>query len=112
MANGDIAPTRKVDAGRLFPWRRLAQHGFGLWCESPPAVAPAGFDALLGLRALGYDVTVATAARAAFRRHFTGQDSDAELAPAEQALLHCLLEQPRETSTVAPAAAQASGMAN
>jgi N-acetylmuramoyl-L-alanine amidase len=108
LAHGDVAPTRKVDPSRLFPWRRLAQHGFGIWCESPPAAAPVGFDAVLGLRALGYDVSVAAAARAAFRRHFTGQDGDAELAPAEQALLHCLLEQPRET----PASAPASGMAN
>jgi len=110
LAHGDVAPTRKVDPGRLFPWQRLAQQGFGLWCESPPAAAPPGFDALLGLRALGYDVSVATAARAAFRRHFTGQDGDAELAPEEQALLHCLLEQPRETPTAAPT--PASGMAN
>jgi N-acetylmuramoyl-L-alanine amidase len=108
LAHGDVAPTRKVDPGRLFPWRQLAQQGFGLWCESPPAAAPAGFDALLGLRALGYDITVATATRAAFRRHFTGQDDDAELAPAEQALLYCLLQQPREAAIPAPT----SGMAN
>jgi N-acetylmuramoyl-L-alanine amidase len=92
LAHGDIAPTRKVDPGRLFPWQRLAQQGFGLWCETPPAAAPAGFDALLGLQALGYDIRVVAAARAAFRRHFRGSDDDAELAPDEQALLHCLLQ--------------------
>jgi N-acetylmuramoyl-L-alanine amidase len=93
LAHGDVAPTRKVDPSRLFPWQRLAQQGFGLWCESPPAAAPPGFDAMLGLQALGYDVRLAAAARAAFRRHFRGSDDDAELAPAEQALLHCLLQQ-------------------
>jgi N-acetylmuramoyl-L-alanine amidase len=92
LAHGDIAPARKVDPGRLFPWQRLAQQGFGLWCEAPPAAAPAGFDATLGLQALGYDVKVPGAARGAFRRHFSGQDGDAELAPAEQAVLHCLLQ--------------------
>ncbi|MCK9387207.1 MAG: N-acetylmuramoyl-L-alanine amidase [Sulfuritalea sp.] len=92
LAHGDIAPTRKVDPSRLFPWQRLAMHGFGLWCETPPPAAPAGFDALLGLQALGYDITNAAAARQAFRRHFAGSDVDAELAPAEQALLHCLLQ--------------------
>lgn len=92
LAHGDIAPARKVDPSRLFPWQRLAGHGFGLWCEAPPAAPPYGFDALLGLRALGYDIAAPAAARQAFRRHFTGSDADAELAPGEQALLHCLLQ--------------------
>ncbi|MDK9703435.1 MAG: N-acetylmuramoyl-L-alanine amidase [Sulfuritalea sp.] len=92
LAHGDVAPARKVDPSRLFPWQRLAQQGFGLWCETPPPAAPAGFDALLGLQALGYDIAAPAAARAAFRRHFAGSNGDAELAPAEQALLHCLLQ--------------------
>ncbi len=92
LAHGDIAPARKVDPSRLFPWQRLAARGFGLWCEKPEAAAPAGFDTMLGLQALGYDIKVAAAARGAFRRHFLAQDADAELAPEEQALLHCLLQ--------------------
>jgi N-acetylmuramoyl-L-alanine amidase len=92
LAHGDIAPTRKVDPSRLFPWQRLAGNGFGLWCETPLQVAPVGFDELLGLQALGYDVTVPAAARQAFRRHFMASDTDADLAPNEQALLHCLLQ--------------------
>lgn len=92
LAHGDIAPTRKIDPSRLFPWQRLATHGFGLWCDTPPPAAPAGFDAMLGLQALGYDISMPAAARAAFRRHFTASDADAELAPDEQALLHCLLQ--------------------
>lgn len=96
LAHGDVAPTRKVDPSRLFPWRRLAAQGFGLWCETPPPSAPAGFDAMLGLRALGYDVAAPAAARAAFRRHFLAQDADSELAAAEQGLLHCLLDAKRD----------------
>ena len=92
LAHGDIAPTRKVDPGRLFPWQRLAAHGFGLWCEAPPPAAPSGLDPMLGLQALGYDIAAPTAARQAFRRHFTGAESDADLAPGELALLHCLLQ--------------------
>lgn len=91
LAHGDIAPARKVDRSRWFPWQRLARHGFGLWCEAPPPAAPPGFDALLGLQALGYHIAVPAAARAAFRRHFAGSDGEAELTPEEQGLLHCLL---------------------
>jgi N-acetylmuramoyl-L-alanine amidase len=92
LAHGDIAPVRKVDPSRLFPWQRLASQGFGLWCETPPPAAPFGFDAMLGLQALGYDVAAPAAARQAFRRHFAGSDVDVELVPGEQALLHCLLQ--------------------
>jgi len=92
LAHGDIAPARKVDPSRLFPWPRLAGHGFGLWCETPPPAAPAGFDAMLGLQALGYDIAVPAAARQAFRRHFAASDADGELTPGEQALLYCLLQ--------------------
>lgn len=92
LAHGDIAPARKVDPGRLFPWQRLAMEGFGLWCETPPAAAPFGFDSMLGLQALGYDIAAPAAARQAFRRHFTASEVDAELASGEQDLLHCLLQ--------------------
>jgi N-acetylmuramoyl-L-alanine amidase len=92
LGHGDIAPGRKVDPSRLFPWQRLAGHSFGLWCDLPTAVAPFGFDAMQGLQALGYDTAAPAAARQAFRRHFTGSEGDAEMAPGEQALLHCLLQ--------------------
>jgi N-acetylmuramoyl-L-alanine amidase len=92
LGHGDVAPGRKVDPSRLFPWQRLAGQGFGLWCDAPPPSAPTGFDAMFGLQALGYDITAPAAARGAFRRHFLAADADAELGPGEQALLHCLLQ--------------------
>ena len=92
LGHGDVAPGRKVDPSRYFPWRRLAQQGFGLWCENP-APAPGDFDVAPGLATLGYEYKVGaseTAARA-FRRHWAGDDASAELTEADRAMLYCLV---------------------
>jgi N-acetylmuramoyl-L-alanine amidase len=64
LGHSDIAPGRKKDPGELFPWKRLAQAGHGLWAEPSPAPGAAlregdtgtGVFALqAGLTRLGYD---------------------------------------------------------
>ncbi len=91
LGHGDVAPGRKSDPGIQFPWRRLAARGFGLWCQPPYAEAPTGFDTLLGLSALGYDLAQPSAALRAFRVHFRSLDSDAPATAEDAALIHCLL---------------------
>ncbi len=95
LGHGDIAPTRKVDPSYLFPWEKLAAHGFGLWCDSSAiaALGPAAsdLDSVLALQALGYDVSSPDAARLAFRRHFSGGDWMGELEADELARLQCLV---------------------
>lgn len=95
LGHGDVAPGRKVDPSRYFPWRRLAEHGFGLWCDPPLAPAPEGFDAATQLQALGYDVSNPDAAVRAFKRHFGVEDGSAVLTDAERAMLQCLVRKTR-----------------
>jgi len=93
LAHGDVAPGRKVDPGALFPWSVLAQHGFGAWCDAPPAPAPAGEassdDVMLAL--FGYDVAQPEAAIRAFNRHFMALEDDPLLSPEGRAVLACLV---------------------
>lgn len=96
LGHGDVAPGRKVDPSALFPWRRLAAAGFGLWCEPPFDAAPAGADDTTLLSALGYDVTVPWSAVSAFKRRWAVEDSVTgesvpELTPEQRGLLQCLI---------------------
>lgn len=93
LGHGDVAPGRKVDPSRHFPWKLLAERGFGLWCDKP-APPPPGFDAPLALQALGYNPADTEAAVRAFRRHWGpdfANEGSTELGDGDKAMLNCLL---------------------
>jgi N-acetylmuramoyl-L-alanine amidase len=94
IGHSDVAPRRKPDPGRRFPWARLAGRGFGLWC-APPYGAPPRDDGITQLAAFGYDVTDPVAAIGAFKLHFVPDGDPQQLTDEERALLDCLLAKKR-----------------
>ncbi|HLS93926.1 MAG TPA: N-acetylmuramoyl-L-alanine amidase [Sphingobacterium sp.] len=70
----DYAPTRKNDPSR-FPWKKLADQGFGYWYDEYLETPPAGFDPKLALRIIGYDVKNLDAAIKAFKFHYVQKDT-------------------------------------
>lgn len=70
VAHSDVAPTRKPDPGKAFPWRQLAQKGVGLWYDPNDADKITENNVSKLLRRIGYDTTDSAAAAYAFCRHF------------------------------------------
>ena len=100
IGHGDIAPVRKNDPSRLFPWQRLAARGFGLWYDAAvltdTTAAPFVADSLgrvagpapaEALRVIGYDTRDLPAAIQAFKRHFVPGETGAELTDLDRRIL-------------------------
>jgi N-acetylmuramoyl-L-alanine amidase len=57
VGHSDIAPGRKIDPGELFPWKRLAGHGIGVWPRRGRAAVQHDEASLAAaLRTIGYGV--------------------------------------------------------
>lgn len=91
IGHGDIAPRRKNDPNINFPWKQIAQLGYGIWFE-PDASKQLAIDIPIpfALALIGYDVQDSTAAILAFKRHFR-QDSTAIISLDDRSVISQLI---------------------
>ena len=91
IGHADVAPTRKNDPNIFFPWKQLAERGFGQWYPDTTMITvPEYFNYLQALRIVGYDTRDSVAAIRAFKRHFI-QDTIPVLSEGERKILYALL---------------------
>lgn len=75
IGHADIAPGRKVDPNRNFPWEKMSREGFGYWYDTTGITVPDHFDPVLALRIIGYDVKNEKNAIQSFKIHFVQKDT-------------------------------------
>lgn len=91
IGHADIAPKRKNDPNATFPWKKLAEKGFGNWPDSLLTEnVPEDFNTKEALRIIGYDTSDTTAAIKAFKLHFIQTDISAVLTVEDKKVLYNL----------------------
>ena len=86
----DIAPSRKVDPNKFFPWQQLAQHGFGNWYDTAHIELPEHFNAMQSLRVIGYDIRDSASAVKAFKLHFRQLDNSSVITEEDKKIIFAL----------------------
>lgn len=87
VGHADIAPGRKVDPNRNFPWQKLAENGYGLWYDTTGVVVPENFDEMQALRIIGYDIKKPESAIQSFKIHFVPLDTTVTISEADKKIL-------------------------
>jgi len=92
IGHADIAPGRKVDPNRNFPWQKLSEQGFGYWYDTTNVHVPPDFNAIQALRVIGYDIKVDSNAIQSFKLHFVQRDSSRVITDTDKKILTDLVK--------------------
>ena len=91
IGHADIAPIRKNDPNVSFPWKTLADSGYGLWWDDTTSVVgPPDFNNLQALRIIGYDIKDSSAAIQSFKRKYVQMDKSPVLTEEDRKILFTL----------------------
>jgi len=91
IGHADIAPTRKNDPNVNFPWKKLADSGYGLWWSDTTGVSiPQDFNNLQALKIIGYDIKDSVAVIQTFKRKFEQIDCSLLLTEEDRKILFTL----------------------
>src|SRR5690606_12923378 len=91
IGHGDVAPTRKNDPNVFFPWKRLAERGFGIWYNEDYLLEPpADFNPIDALKIMGYDTSNLEATIQAFKRKYIVKEVNNTLTSYDRAVLYDL----------------------
>lgn len=92
VGHADIAPCRKVDPSRYFPWKQLADAGVGLWYDTTSITVPPDFNALHGLRMIGYNISKPECAVQSYKIHFVPQDTTNLIYESDRKIIYSLVQ--------------------
>lgn len=97
IGHADLAPGRKVDPSEYFPWKKLADAGFGHWYDEKilqpdyEGKIPENFNPIDALRIIGYNISDPAAAIQSFKLHFTKREiNNPELSDLDKMILYDL----------------------
>lgn len=86
IGHADYAPGRKNDP-KNFPWKKLAEKGYGLWYDDVLDTVPENFDTTAALKVIGYNVQRLNYAIEAFKIRYVQNDTSKDLTEFDKQVL-------------------------